>query len=248
MILKIIIIYMEDIFMKFENVRFKNDCSVKMENNDVSVDMGSVGAKLEKESVDTGNVDAVSEKSIVKYVETDWDIEVDDVRRSDFSIVFNDFGGGSLLYSKSFDYETFDLMGKIYYKGEWVDSFICQYCDTTGESIVADEEDCLRYVLVDREFLEQVMRQYMTAVLAKLYGANKDWRPESRVSMVFESLHCALCRDEDSTFMVYADDEDELDEMDIETAKSKRFIENARLNKLVYISDDEFCEKVRLYL
>ena len=239
---------MEQIFNQFENVRFKNDCSVKMENNDVSVDMGSVDAMLEKESVDTSNVDAVSEKSIVKYVETDWDIEVDDVRRSDFSIVFNDFGGGSLLYSKSFDYETFDLMGKIYYKGELVDSFICQYCDTTGESIVADEEDCLRYVLVDREFLEQVMRQYMTAVLAKLYGASKDWRPESRVSMVFESLHCALCRDEDSTFMVYADDEDELDEMDIETAKSKRFIENARLNKLVYISDDEFCEKVRLYL
>ncbi len=240
---------MEQFFNQFENVRFKNDCSVKMENNDVSVDMGSVDAMLEKESVDTSSVETLSEKSIVKYVGgMDWDIEVDEVRRSDFTIVFNDFGGGSLLYSKSFDYETFDLMGKIYYKGELVDSFICQYCDTTGESIVADEEDCLRYVLVDREFLEQVMRQYMTAVLAKLYGASKDWRPESRVSMVFESLHCALCRDEDSTFMVYADDEDELDEMDIETAKSKRFIENARLNKLVYISDDEFCEKVRLYL
>lgn len=238
---------MEEIFMQFENVRFKNDCSVKMENNDVSVDMGSVGAKLEKESVDTSSVDAVSEKSIVKYVETDWDIEVDDVRRSDFSIVFNDFGGGSLLYSKSFDCDTFDLIGKIYYKGELVDSFICQYCDTTGESIVADEENCLKYVLVDREFLEQVMRQYMAAVLAKVYGARKDYRPESRMSMVFESLHCALCRDEDSTFMVYADDDDELDVMDMEEARSKKFFKDDRLSKLVYVSDDEYGDKVRLY-
>lgn len=194
--------------------------------------------------VDKGNNNALM---VIEKEMDEETISIDEVRKSDFSFVFDDFFSCGMSYSNSLDYETIDLLGKIYYKGKLVDSFGCLYCDATGESVVTDENNVVNYILVDREFLEQVMRQYMSAVLSKVYGSRGDYKPESRVSKVFEGLHCALCQDGDFTFMVYADDEDELYEMDMDEAVAKRFIDNDKVSDLIYISEEGDCDKVRLY-
>lgn len=227
---------MKKLFKKDEMLWAKNDVIINVKNNE-NIDMENVDTMVEKESEMGGEQD----------VKTVWEMEVDEVRKSDFTIVFDDFCSCGMSFSKGFDYETIELLGKVYYKGEMVDSFGCLYCDATGKSAMADEDGCVSYILVDRDLVEKVMCQYMAAVLAKVYGARSDYRPESRMSKVFEGLHCAVCREEDYSFMVYADDVNEIDTMDMEKAKSKRFIDDDLLGGLIYISDDEKCDKVRLY-
>jgi len=180
--------------------------------------------------------------------EKDKQMIIDDVRRSDFTISFTDFSITDMPYSLALGCETIILKGQICYKGELVDSFECEYIDDMAESAILDECGNISYILVDRRFLEQVMCQYMNSVLSKVYGGGFDWRPESRVSKAFETLYCALCRDNGTSFLVYADNELELFEVDFDEAKDKWCPkEDGKKSKMVYIGNDKKCKKERLY-
>ena len=171
-------------------------------------------------------------------------IEINSVKRSDFTMSILDFDASDMGYSPALDYPTSYFQMGIFYKGKHVDSVACYYCDVTGQTCKLNENESICGFLLDKQFKDQVLCYYMNKALSSRYKHFSSWRPDDRISMAFEGLYCAFYQTDDSFFLIYDHDKESLAKLSFEEAEAKRPSDDAYLmDEMFYISDKNSVNK-----